>query len=176
VLVAAMLLLAAAGVAQAQDEEPVEYRWGLKAGFFYPTNNNLRDQASDFWWRVGVDYYPHFRFRPLNGDVFFGIDFAWRDHGGKGFFTIPLTVKIAWPITSPESRLRVYGGGGLGVCSINTAFIGATTQPVGQFFLGVDINERVFLEANYDWVGGFTDNIGTGIRTDGLSVSVGTRF
>lgn len=172
---AAALLLGATGVASAQDVEPVVRRWGVKVGAFLPLNGTLRNQADDIGWSAGLEYYPNFRARPLNGDIYFALDFAGSD-SGAGFLSSSLSTRIVWLLNAPEARYRVYGGVGVGAAIINTGFIGATTQPIGKIILGVDVTDRLFLEANLDWVGGFTDNLGNGVRTDGVSVSVGARF
>lgn len=171
------LALCSAGTARAQDFEPLPvHPWSVKLGLFIPTNGSLKDQVADTWWYAGVDYKPNLRYRPLSGDVHLGVDFAFRDQGSKSVFSIPLLAKILWPITPTESRIRAYGGLGAGLYFINTRFIGGTTQPGLQFVAGVDLTERLFAEVAYDWVGGFTDDLGAGIRVDGVKLAGGVRF
>ena len=150
--------------------------WAVKAGAFFPTQGTLRNQSGSPYHYIGVDYNPNFTYRPASARTVFSAEFMWRDSGGKTFLTLPLTVRFLWDLTPPESRFRVYGGLGGGVYFINTAFIGGTTQGGLKFTLGVDLNDRWLLETDYDWVGGFTDNLGNGVRTDGLTIALGYRF
>ena len=53
---------------------------------------------------------------------------------------------------------------------------GATTQAGVRFTAGIDLSSRYFTEVNYDYVGDFTEYLGNGVRTDGLSFLVGARF
>jgi hypothetical protein len=173
-----VLLLCAAGIACAQDIEPLPApsKWNVKVGAFFPTQGNLKDQTSNAWLSLAADYYPNLRYRPLNGDIYLSAGIAFRDAQGSGAFILPIIGKIVWPITPAGSRLRVYGGLGGGVYFINTPFIGGTTQAGAKFILGVDLKDRYFLELNYDYVSGFSDNLGNGLRVDGISLFLGYKF
>lgn len=172
----ALLLLCVTGMARAQDIEPIKPKsYAVKAGGSLALNGHLKDQTSDLWWFVGLEYHPNFRYRPLNGDVYFGVDFSFRDTAGKTVFSLPLLAKIVWGLT-PTARTRVYAGLGGGIYFINTRFIGATTQPGLQVIAGVDVTENIFVEVNYNYVSGFTDRRSNGLRVDGLNFSLGYRF
>jgi hypothetical protein len=174
---AALLVLCTAGTARAQDVEPLPERtWAIKAGAFFPTQGALRNQSGSPYHYIGVDFNPNLRYKPLSASTVFSAEFMWRDSGGKTFLTIPLTLRLLWNITPMESRFRVYGGLGGGIYFINTGFIGGTTQAGMKFTLGVDLNERWLIETNYDWVSGFSDNLGNGIRVDGLTFALGYRY
>lgn len=174
---AAALLLCALDVARAQDVEPlVPHRWDIKAGVFFPTQGTLHRQAGTPYYVIAADYFPQFRYRPLHADVALGVDLMWRSKGNLSFLTVPLTAKLLWTISPSDWPVRVYGGLGPGVYFINTGFIGETTQAGLKFVAGVDLTQRWFLEANYDWVGGFTDDLGNGVRVDGLTFTAGFRF
>jgi hypothetical protein len=176
-LAAASLLGGAAGGARAQDKEPMPaHHWDVRLGGFVPTQGTLRNQSGSPYYLIGFDYNPDFRYKPAGGTVFFTVDFKFRESGGLSFLTIPLTANIAWGLTPNDSQWRVYGGLGGGVFFINTGFIGGTTQPGARFFVGVDLSHRYFLQVDYDWVGGFTDYRGNGIRVDGLTFAAGYRF
>jgi hypothetical protein len=171
------MLLYVAGVAQAQDVEPAATKGiSVKAGAFFPTHGSLKNQASSVFWAAGADYHPRFRHRLLNGEVVFGAEIAWRDYGGKMVFVLPLTAKLLWTITPPDARIRFYGGLGGGIYFINTPFLGGTTQPGVKFVAGADITPHIFLELHYDYVSGFSDNLGSSVRVDGLTTYLGYRF
>ena len=106
----------------------------------------------------------------------FGVDLAFRDVGSKQVFAVPVLLKLIWPITAVGGKMRLYGGIGAGPYVINTPHIGATIQPGLQLVGGVDMNSRWFVEATYDWVAGYTDNLGFGNRVDGVKTSLGYRF
>lgn len=179
-LYVAGLVAAMAGVgatARAQDiEPPVQRTWSIKLGAFLPTQSDMQSQSSDVWWYGGVDYHPNFRYKPANGEVYFGADFEWRQSEQLGYFVIPMTAKIVWNITPAESRHRVYGGVGAGVYFINTGYNSGTTQAGLRFIAGVELSDRLFCEVNYDWVNPFTDNRGTSLRADGVTALLGYRL
>jgi opacity protein-like surface antigen len=173
----ALLLLCVTGMARAQDIEPIKPRsYAVKAGGFLALDGNLKDQTSDLWWFVGLEYHPNFRHRLLNGDVYFGVDFSFRDSGGKTVFSLPLLAKIVWDLTPSAAHTHIYAGLGGGIYFINTRFIGATTQPGLQVIAGVNVTENIFVEVNYNYVSGFTDERLNGLRVDGLNFSIGHRF
>jgi hypothetical protein len=170
-------MVGAAGVARAQDPEPKPHRnWDVHLGMFFPTQGTLRNQSGQPYYVAGLDYTPEFKYKPAGGNVFFTLDFKFRESGGLSYLTVPVTANIAWTITSPTSPFRVWGGLGGGVYFINTGYIGGTTQAGARFFAGVDITDRWFVMADYDWVGGFTDYRGQGIRVDGITGTAGYRF
>ncbi|HSV73426.1 MAG TPA: hypothetical protein VLH79_06680 [Chthonomonadales bacterium] len=162
--------------ARAQMDVPVRHEWSLKAGAFVPTHSALSRQAADPWWYVGVDFNPNFVHRPLAGEVYFSADVNWREAAGHRVFSIPLSVKIKWPLVPEEAAVQAYGGLGIGAFFINTRFISGAVQPGAKFFIGAELNEDWFVELNYDWVDGLTDYTGTGIRLDGLTVLLGYRL
>jgi hypothetical protein len=177
ILGAALLMAGLSTTARAQDAEPyVPHMWSVKAGGFFPTNGTLRSQTGAPYYAVGFDYDPNLRYRPLNGRVVLSGEILYRESGGAKELTVPLTAKVLWTLTSPESRFHAYGGLGLGAYIINTGFIGNTTQPGVKFVLGVDFSRNLFLEVNYDYIGGYTDNIGQSVRNDGLTFYIGKRF
>ena len=170
-------MLGIAATARAQDPEPVEpHKYDLRLGAFFPTQGNLRSQSGSPYYVVGIDYNPLLRYKPAGGTVFFSVDFKFRESGGLSFLTVPLLANVSWNITPPTSQYRLWAGLGGGVYFINTGFIGGTTQAGARFFVGADITDRWFLLFDYDYVGGFTDDRGNGIRVDGLTFSVGRRF
>lgn len=177
VLVAALALVGFGGAARAQDEETLPRTWSLKVGAFISNNGGMKDQAGDTWYYVGADFFPNFKVRPLRGDIHIGLDAAFRGAGGADFHSVSLSGKLIWPITDPSaSQYHVYGGFGLGLYFISTAFLSDLTTVGGKFILGVDITNRYFIEFNYDYVSGFTDNLGNALRADGVTIAGGVRF
>ncbi|MEP6756499.1 MAG: hypothetical protein ABJA67_13420 [Chthonomonadales bacterium] len=173
---ACALFFAGSSVARAQDPEPREaHTLSFKLGAFTPTNGTLRNDSGTPYLALGVDYDPNLRFKLAGGNIVFGLDFLYRTSGGKKYLTIPITVKSLWNLTSMESRFHFYGGIGGGIYIINTGFIGATTQIGAKFIAGVDITQRIFAEVNYDYIGGFSDNLGRGVRADGITLWLGFR-
>lgn len=164
--------------AQAQDTEPAAvHKWAVKAGAFFPTNGTLRSQSGTPQMSLGVDYNPNFRYHLHGGTVSFGGELIYRENSGKKYLTIPVVAKVTWDLVQlMEGKFRVYGGVGGGAYFINTGFIGGTTQPGAQFVLGANLNERLFVELNYNYVSGFSDNLGNSVRVDGLNFYIGTRF
>ena len=176
-VLSALAVLSLSGAARAQDPEPVEtHQWALRAGAFFPTQGTLRNQSGSPYYNFGIDYNPNLRTRPAGGQVYFSVDFKFRESGGLTYLTIPLTANVVWNLTPATSSYRLYGGLGAGIYFINTGFIGGTAQPGARFIVGADFSEYYFVELNYDYVGGFTDNRGNGLRVDGLTFSVGRRF
>ena len=177
ILGAAILFAGLSTTARAQDAEPyVPHMWSVKAGGLFPTNGTLRSQAGAPYYALGADYDPNLRFRLGGGRVVIGGEVLYRESGGKRELTIPLTVKALWTLTSPESRFHAYAGLGAGLYIINTGFIGSTKQPGVKFVAGLDFSKNYFLEVNYDYVGGYTDNLGQSVRNDGLTFYLGKRF
>ena len=171
-----VLLLGPTSAARA-DDETLPRKWSVKFGAFFSNQGGMKAQAGDTWWFAGADYFPNFRYRPLRGDIKIGFDARWRSSGGAEFHILDLNAKILWPITNPEgSHMRFYGGLGAGVYFIQTAFLNDLTTVGAKFILGLDLTDRLFLEANYDWVSGFTDNLGNPLRADGVSLAAGYRF
>lgn len=170
----ALLLASAAGSARAQGA--VAGKWALKAGGFFPTQGTLRNQSGSPYYVAGVEYDPNLRYKLMGGRISLGAEFMYRESNSQGFLTIPLTAQVTWNVTPPESRFRVYGGLGGGAYVIETAFQGTTLQPGAKFIVGVDVTDRWFLEANYHYVSGFTDNGGNGIKNNGLSLLIGFRY
>jgi hypothetical protein len=175
--VALTLMLVGPTTAARAEDETLPRTWSVKLGAFFSNNGGMKAQASETWWYGGVDYFPNFRFRPLRGDVHIGFDARWRSHSSVDFHVLDLNATIRWPLTNPDSsRLRVYGGFGAGIYFVQTAFLKDLTTVGAKFLLGVDLTDRLFIEANYDWVSGFTDNLGNPLRADGVSLAGGYRF
>lgn len=171
---AALLLVFGASTVLANGN--VNHPYSIKGGAFFPTNSGMLNQSGNGWTAVGVDYFPNFHYHPLDGDVHFGADYAWRSSAGTDFNIAAITTKIIWPISPPDRTPKIWGGAGLGVYIINARFIKGHPAIGGKFLVGADITDRIFIEANYDWVNGFTDSGGNGLRADGVTVSGGFRF
>jgi hypothetical protein len=172
----AVLLACTTVAARAQDEGEANPRWSLKAGAFFPTQGTLRGQSGSPYYVLGVEFDPDFRYRFEGGRIAFGAEAMFRESRKTRFLTIPLTARITWDITPPTSSSRVYGGLGAGIYFIGTQFEGQTLQPGARFILGADLGERWFIETNYDYVSGFTDSAGNGIKPSGLSLLLGYRY
>lgn len=163
--------------ARAQDPAPMEMKpLAVKLGVFFPTQGTLRNQAGNPYYHIGTEYNPNLRYKPAGGTIVLNLDFMFRDSGTKSFLTIPIIAKVLWNLTPVDYKYRAYAGLGPGVYFINTGFIGGTTQAGIRFTAGADLSSRYFAEVNYDYVGGFSDYLGSGIRVDGLSFLVGARF
>lgn len=170
-------LLYAVPAARAQVwDEPVTSNWSVKVGAFLPAQGTMRNQTSTAWWVVGVDWDPMFTHNTLDGSVFLSADIMMRSAGGTFVSIIPLTANIVWDITPDEAATRVYGGLGIGVYLVDPVYDSMTVQGGLRFILGMDLTPRVFLQVNYDYVSGFTDDRGAGLRADGVSAVVGCRF
>ncbi len=169
---------AACAQSKTKDESYPPRTWSVKLGGFLSNNGGMKAQASDLWWAGGIDYFPNLQYRPLKGDIHLGLNAKWRSTAVSDFHIIDLGARIIWPIYNPESAegMRIWGGLGIGIYFIDTAFLGNTTQFGGKFSLGVDITKRWFLEVDYDYVAGFTDNQGNSLRADGLTFTGGYRF
>jgi hypothetical protein len=173
----ALLLATASGAARAQEEPLSKPTWALKAGAFFPTSGTLKNQSASPYYVIGVEIDPNFRYRPANGRIAFSAEAFYRKHGTVDFLTIPLTARITWNITNPDvNGRRVYGGLGVGAYFIGTQFEGNTLQPGARFVLGADLNKRWFFETNYDYISGFTDSAGFGVKPSGLSLQIGYRY
>jgi hypothetical protein len=136
----------------------------------------MKNQASGGWFHGGIDFYPNFHSKVLGGDAYFGADFNFREGNGGSTFSIPIHAKIKWNVTPIESHVKLYLGAGIGAYFTNTRFMGGNIQPGVKFIVGVNLSERWFVEANYDYVGGFTDSNGNGLRIDGLTFAAGYKF
>ncbi len=165
--------LAPRAVAQETDT-----RWtvSLKIGAYYPVHGTMRSQTASEWWYLGLDVDPGFRYKPANGTVHFGADFDFRQSQGRGVFATPLLAKVLWPITPAGEEIRLYGGLGPGVYFINSRHSGQVVKPGLQFVAGLDLGERVYVEAAYDWVSAYYDDLGTPLRSDAIKVALGIRF
>ena len=162
--------------AKAQDPEPREtHQLSFKVGAFTPTNGTLRNDSGTPYIALGVEYDPNLRFKLGGARIVLGADVLYRTSAGRKYLTVPFTVKALWNLTNPDSRFHLYGGFGGGIYVINTGFIGGTTQLGAKFIAGLDITEKYFAEINYDYVGGFSDNLGRGVRADGITFWFGIR-
>ncbi|NLI00737.1 MAG: hypothetical protein GX446_14735 [Chthonomonadales bacterium] len=176
VAVGVMVMIAGSASVARADSDETGLTVSAKLGVFYPVHGTMRSQTAREWWYVGVDLDPGFRYKPANGTVHFGVDFDYRDAQGRGVFTIPLLAKVTWPITTSEEEPRLYGGLGPGAYFINSRYSGAVLRPGMQFVAGVNLGDRAFVEAAYDWVGAFYDDAGTPVRADALKFAIGIRF
>ena len=148
----------------------------LHVGAFFPTQGELRSETSDAWYSAGVDFQPTVKYHPLGGNVHVGFDAAWRGGGSNRGRTLSFTGKLIWPINPKGHETRFWGGMALGLWVISTPNTSDLITVGSRFIAGVDITSRIYLEADYDWVSGFTDDIGHSIRVDGASVVLGVRF
>ena len=140
------------------------------------TSSWLKAETSDTWYALGVDFQPGFKYHPLGGNVHFGFDGVWHGSGASGGRTLSFTGKVIWPINPKGQETRFWGGFGLGGYIISTPNITDFLTAGVRFIAGVDITKRIYLEADYDWVSGFTDDIGNSIRNDGVSIVLGFRL
>jgi hypothetical protein len=174
---AAALLLAGAGVrAEAQDAEPEHTKFALKVSMFRPTQGGLINSAGRYWWGFGFDFFPKYAAGAGKSTIYFGIDYFWRGDGGQNTFSMPILAKYRYYLSQVGGRPRTYVGVGGGLYVVNAKNLSATVQPGLRGFIGVDLNRKLFLELNYDYVSGFSNNLGVPLRTDGFSVSAGVRF
>lgn len=171
----ALVLASAACAAHAQGE-PAPSKFSLKAGGFFPTQGTLRSQSGSPYWVIGGEFHPNFKYALAGGHISLGAELMYRESGSVRFLTVPITAQVTWNITPPGSSVRVYGGLGGGAYFINTEGRGETIQPGAKFIVGADITQHLFLEANYHYVGGFTDDNGAGIHNDGISLLFGYRY
>ena len=171
------LFFAGNSIARAQDPEPREtHQLSFKIGAFTPTQGVLRNDSGTPFVALGVEYDPNLRFKLFGGGrVVLGGDIYYRTSAGRKYLIVPITVKTLWNLTNAESRFHLYGGIGAGLYFINTGFVGGTTQLGAKFIAGLDITEKVFAEINYDYIGGFSDNLGRGVRADGITFWLGIR-
>ena len=158
---------------KAQDSEPiVPATWSVKLGVFMPSNGNAKRAGTSTWWAMGVDYNCPTRMKPLNAEIHLGVDV--NTHGDATI--VPVTVKMIWPFHTADSPFRAYVGLGAGLYFTNFPHGGNTVQPGVKAIVGVDISKKMFIEANYDYAAGFSNNLGQGLRADGLTAAVGVRF
>ena len=176
VVACSMLMVAGLTPVARADDEASRWVISAKIGPFYPVHGTMRSETAREWWYLGVEVDPVFRYKPANGTVRFAADFDFRDAQGRGVFTIPLLAKVTWPIATSESGTRLYGGLGPGVYFINSRYSGAVVKPGLQFVAGVNLGQRVFVEAAYDWVSAFYDDNDTPLRADAVKIALGIRF
>jgi len=158
------------------DEAPSIPALSVKLGGFLPTQSNMKDAAGQSWWAFGVDYRPPFHYHPLGANIHLGADIVWHGTGNQSYNVTDVTGKLVWGITPLGSHPRVWGGLGGGLYYINTPHMAGNPTGGAKFIMGIDFTDRVFFEADYDWVGGFTDSIGTDLRVDGVTLALGVRF
>ena len=163
--------------ASAQDiAPPPTHQWAFKLGMFIPSNGGMMQLSSVPWMSFGFDYCPAIAYSPLNGQVHFDIDYSQHDLHGNTNFVLPLTANLIWTFDMHDKTVRPYAGIGGGIYFINAGYMGGTTQPGLRLTVGLDITDRYFLQGTYDYVSGFSNDIGTGLRADGTTISVGVRF
>jgi hypothetical protein len=169
------VLAAASGSALAQSSPLTRPTLSLKAGAFFPTSGTLKSESASPYYVVGVEADPNFRYRLAGGRIAFTAEAFYRENGKTRFLTIPLVARVTWDITKSEDR-RVYGGLGAGIYFVESKNEGTTLQPGARFIVGVDLSKRWFFETNYDYISGFTDSVGKGIKPGGLSLQIGYRY
>ncbi len=163
--------------AGAQDvAPPPTHQWAFKLGVFIPSNGGMMQLSSVPWMSFGFDYCPAIAFSPLNGQVHLDIDYSQHDLHGNTNFVVPLTANLIWTFDMHDKTVRPYAGIGGGIYFINAGYMGGTTQPGLRLTAGLDITDRYFLQGTYDYVSGFSNDIGTGLRADGTTISMGVRF
>ena len=175
---AVTLALASFGMAttaRADDDSGPAHKLAVKLGAFFPTESNFRAAGGDTWWAAGVDYNPGLRYKPLGGTAHIRSDAALRSNGGVDYNVWSITGQIIWPLT-PKEGTRFWGAFGGGVYFVHTAAVTGLAVPGLKFSFGANITQRWFVEAEYDYISGFTDNANIGQRADGVTVTVGVRL
>lgn len=141
-------------------------KFRVKAGIFLPQNASLKNLVGDTWFKVGADVDVPLFPGVIGSKTRAGVE--WTQNGRNNI--LPITLTQVWQ-PSTAVRSPIYFGGGIGLWTAR--FIGSGTASRFGFRLvgGVEFSERFFGEVEYD----FVDKI-SGIRADGLSVLVGTKF
>jgi hypothetical protein len=174
----ALSFLAAGSTARAQDiEPPFARRTALKIGAFLPSNGTYKSAVGSMLPTIGLDFNPAITSPVPNSIVSLGAEFRWKSSGGRNNLTIPVTARLLFDLTrNEESQNQTYAGIGGGLYFINVPFKSGTTQPGIKLLAGVNFGTDYFVEANYDFVSGFSNNLGQSLRVDGISLSIGRRF
>jgi hypothetical protein len=140
-------------------------RFRVKAGLFLPQNTSLKNAAGNTWLKFGADVNIPFSLVPL-GSSRASIEYAVK--GSSNIVPITFT-QVFQPSVAVHSPLYVGAGIGLWTGHIKG---GSTSSQIGFRLLGgLEFTEKLFLELQYDFV-----NKLSGVRADGLSVLVGTKF
>lgn len=175
----AVLCIGAGGFAagaKAQDIEARPTKFSVKLGIFQPTQGGMMNTAGRHWYDVGFDFFPKYKTGPTTDSLYFGMDFYWRSSGGQNTFSIPVLAKYRKYLSPLGARPRWYVGVGGGLYFVNAKNLSSTVQPGVRGIFGVDITHKFFLELNYDYVSGFSNNLGVPLRADGFAVSAGVKF
>ena len=164
-LLAVACALGAAGVAPASAQDIIP-KFRVKAGVFAPDSRSLKDVSDDAWVKIGADMdLPLFGLGVI-GKTRVGIDYAFSSSNS----ILPITLIQIWQ-PSLAVRSPLYVGAGIGLWTVHTKGRGTASRFGLRLLAGVDLTSRLFVEGQYD----FVSKVG-GVRTDGLSILVGTKF
>ncbi len=172
---AALGLLAAFSPGAAQAQLNVS-KTSIRLGAFFSTDSNLKSQTSSVWNAVGLDALAGVKYHPLGGDIHIGFDAVWHGGGSSGGSSLSLSGKLLWPLSPKGTNSRLWAGAGFGGYMINTPNTTNFLTVGAKFIVGADLTSHWFVEADYDWVSGFTDDLGVPMRADGVTLALGYRF
>jgi hypothetical protein len=162
------LLLIAGGIVSADDNKKLSI--AVSYGMFRPSSGSTRDIFGSTWSGIGIGQFTRqraARWRPT-------FDVALYNHDDVGRATlVPVTIGVQRAFGStgsaiPYAAVRVgpYYGRVRDALGERSTHIGFDANAA----MGVTINERVFVEARYDY---FSRIAGTSF--DGVSLTVGVR-
>lgn len=138
--------------------------WAIKAGGFFPIDEDTRKGTSDIWLMLGGDYT--FR-RSATYDLVGTVE--WFT--GSGIDTV--SVQGLWKrYMSPIGVRPWYIGAGPGIYWFDGDGISTTKFGI-PLMVGMDFNENWFGEAKYHLIFG---DLGGDAGGDGFTVGIGFRF
>jgi hypothetical protein len=140
----------------------------LKAGIFIPQDSTLSNGVGNTWLKIGADVsLPVGLNLPIVGaSTRLGIDYAVKGSSNIIPITLMEVIQPSVAIHSP-----VYGGAGIGLWTAHIKGAGSSSKLGFRLMGGIEFSEKFFGEVQYDIVG----KIG-GVRADGFSILVGTKF
>ncbi len=163
----ALAVIGVAAISNAQWEAPTNV--GVRIGWVYPIDANLRDVAPNYIG-AGVDYYPNFQLLKGNGESY--ISFDWIGKSGSGakgnLFPILINHKFYAADANPnEPRSYFTLGAGVAIIDVNST----NTVLAIRGGVGRELSQNLFAEANLL----YTD-ASAGVHGTSLGFYLGYRF
>jgi hypothetical protein len=166
----ALVGIAAACVSNAvaqEDKKDERPYFGIKVGFFMPSNGETRDMFGSTVFAFGISM-DDFSRQPDKWRLTADIDFITGRHDPDDndlfpenkFFALPLTASIGRVFGADSSKMRPYVRIGAGVAymdysvtrpSTGERFSAKRGVPTANAEAGIFISDRIRVAARYDW-------------------------
>ena len=168
-ILAFIIVLLSAALAGSPCEAQLGFlpKFRIRAGIFNPSSPDLKSVSGDTWLKIGADVSLPVGIPLVGGGTRVGIDYM----ESKNSRIVPITLTQIIQPSAIVAHSPIYLGAGIGLFNGKISGRGSGTSLGARMLAGLDINGKLFVEAQYDVVGKVA-----GTRIDGFSFMVGTKF